>query len=186
MPPPIAAAIACLIFALPADPQSTTAILSRQERLVANEQTSAKIAFIQHVAAAEARFDQMLPMVSPPEWGKTISPAAGGTIAFRSSFEHGFFGRLALEGLEPNRPYLLAFNGKPGLKGNELLPDPVPGLPDERYYDLLDFAATPQGSFEATLAVKLAPGDYHLRLYVKDASDWKIVLYHDYFEFKVE
>lgn len=39
------------------------------------------------------------------------------------------------------------------------------------------------GNFEKKIAVQLSPGDYHVRFYVKDQRDYKIVLYHDYFRF---
>ena len=37
----------------------------------------------------------------------------------------------------------------------------------------------------AWLGIYLKPGSYKARCYVKDAGDFKIVLYHDYFAFEV-
>ena len=126
-----------------------------------------------------------MPLVNPPEWGKTISEATHGTIEYQDSHYAAFTGRLTLEGLEPNKQYRLTLNGKPGLDGNELLPTPVPGLPDELFYDFMDIETDEQGRFQAKLGVMLKSGDYHVRIYVKDTDDWKIVLYRDYFRFTV-
>ncbi|HEX9783936.1 MAG TPA: hypothetical protein VGA56_14540 [Opitutaceae bacterium] len=179
---------AAAIFVLPlqilhaADP---IAILSRNERVVIDAEVGAKQTFVAGVAAARPAFEQELPLVNPPEWGKTLSPGTRGNVAFKRTFSGGFFGRLKLEGLASAHRYLLTFNGRPDLKGNDLLPSVVTGLPDERYFDFLDIESDRDGRYEAILAVSLKPGAYHVRLYVKDTDDWKIVLYRDYFEFTV-
>lgn len=130
--------------------------------------------------------DNSLPLVNPPEWGKTLSAHTHGTIEYKNAFPGGFAGTLTLSGLEPHKNYRLTLNGKPGLDGNELLPTPVPGLPNEFFYDFLDIVSDENGAYQATLGIKLKPGDYHVRIYVKDTEDWMIVLYRDYFRFSVE
>ena len=61
----------------------------------------------------------------------------------------------------------------------------MPGLPNERFYDFLRVVSNAKGDFDARLGVYLLPGDYHVRIYVKDTKDFKIVLYRDYFDFTV-
>lgn len=136
--------------------------------------------------AEAAAWPGELPLINPPAWGKTLSAETQGMIQFRRSFPGGFFGHLSLCGLAPQTLYILTFNGNPELAGNALLPTPVPGLADERYYDFAFVETDANGDYDATLGVKLAPGDYAVRLYVKDTSDFKIVLYRDYFPFTVK
>lgn len=129
-------------------------------------------------------YKEVLPILPPPEWGKTIEKS-GGEVQFQRTFAQGFVGRLTLHGLAPRHTYLLTFNGTPDRPGNERLPDPVPGLPEERFYDFLRIVTDPQGNYKADLGVYLLPGEYHVRIYVKDTDDFKIVLYRDYFDFTV-
>jgi hypothetical protein len=123
---------------------------------------------------------------NPPEWGKTLSEETGGSFTHRSTFPGGVVGRLSLHGLAPHHRYILTLNGNPELAGNLLLPTPVPGLEEERYYDFAFIETDADGRYEVMLGVALPPGDYQVRLYVKDTADFKIVLYHDYFPFRVE
>ncbi|EDY84880.1 hypothetical protein VDG1235_4514 [Verrucomicrobiia bacterium DG1235] len=131
-------------------------------------------------------FESQMPLEHPPEWGKTVSPESTGSIHFMRSFPQAFVGHLSIEGLAPNHPYRLTLNGNPERKGNDLLPTPVPWLPDERFYDFLDITTDDLGSYESTLGIRLTAGEYDVRIYVKDTEDWKIVLYRDFFEFTVE
>lgn len=126
------------------------------------------------------------PLVNPPEWGKTISAATHGEIRYPKNFPHGFVCRLALAKLQPDHRYILTLNGNPKLPGNALLPTPVPGLPDERYYDFLFIETDASGNWTGNLGIFLPRGAYQPRVYVKDADDFKIVLYHDYFPFTVD
>jgi len=140
---------------------------------------------------AQARKDReplatSMNLVNPPEWGRTVGPRTGGEVRFHTAFPGGFVFRLSLHNLLPKHRYILCINGKPGLEGNELLPDPVPGLPAEKYLDFLKVDTDEAGTYQADLAVLLKPGDYRARFYVKDESDSKIVLYHDYFQFGVK
>jgi hypothetical protein len=124
-------------------------------------------------------------MVNPPEWGRTVSAETTGKLRHLSSFSGGFVCNLTLEHLAPGHRYILTLNGRPDLPGNDLLPDPVPGLPKERYYDFVTIETDSNGTYSGTLAVRLPQGGYEVRLYVKDPDDFKIVLYHDYFPFSV-
>jgi hypothetical protein len=149
----------------------------------------AKVRFLSQFAQMENapdKFDTTLDVENPPEWGKTLSDSTYGSIAYRRSFPGGFAGRLYLSGLEPDKTYRLTFNGKPGLPGNALLPSPVEGVPNEYFYDFLVIQSDSHGQYEGTLGVMLKPGEYNVRLYVKDIEDWAIVLYRDYFPFTVE
>lgn len=135
--------------------------------------------------ARPAPFAPPIPLTAPPEWGKTV-PGAAGKLEFHDKFTGGFFVRLALEKLAPKHRYILTLNGNPKLAGNERLVDPVPGMETERYFDFLTIKTDGEGRYDATIGVALLPGPYHVRFYVKDTTDFKIVLYHDYFKFAVE
>ncbi|MCF3649604.1 hypothetical protein [Synoicihabitans lomoniglobus] len=137
-------------------------------------------------AVAEPKpWPSRIPMTNPPAWGKTVSANTGGALAYREMFPGGFFCHLSLHDLAPNQRYILTLNGNPELAGNEFLPTPVPGLEAERYYDFAFIETDAAGRYEATLGIKLTPGNYDVRLYVKDTADFKIVSYHDYFPFTV-
>lgn len=129
-------------------------------------------------------YEATLPVLTPPEWGKTIEKS-GGEIQYQRTFAQGFVGRLSLQGLARKHTYLLTLNGTPQHPGNERLPDPVPGIPEERFYDFLRVVTDAEGKYSADLGIYLLPGDYHVRIYVKDTDDFKIVLYRDYFDFSV-
>ncbi|MBK8477870.1 MAG: hypothetical protein IPL39_16660 [Opitutaceae bacterium] len=148
----------------------------------------AKAAFLrgfEKIVAAHQPLEGELTLGNPPAWGKTIAADTRGVLTFERAFAHGFVGRLLLENLVPDHEYILTLNGNPKLAGNLLLPDAVPGLKEEKYYDFLHVRTDAAGRFEGMLGVHLQPGSYAVRLYVKDADDFKIVLYHDYFPFTV-
>ena len=132
----------------------------------------------------QSDYETMLPIVSPPEWGKSVANS-GGAVHYQRSFAQGFAARLSLHDLVPQHTYLLTLNGIPQHSGNDRLPDPVPGIPEERFYDFLRIVTDAQGAYETDLGIYLLPGDYHVRIYVKDTDDFKIVLYRDYFDFFV-
>jgi hypothetical protein len=132
-----------------------------------------------------ASFEKALDLVSPPAWGKTVGVETRGRIQFHPAFPGGFACHLALEGLLPHHDYILTLNGNPSRAGNGLLLSPVPGNEVERYYDFLVITTDGKGSYDATLGVFLRPAKYDVRCYVKDTSDFKIVLYRDFFEFEV-
>ncbi len=132
-----------------------------------------------------APLENTLDLVSPPEWGKTVSAATHGTIRFHPSFPGGFACHLSLEHLLPDHAYILTLNGNPERAGNGLLLAAVPGNPQERYYDFLIVKTDAQGRYGASLGVFLRRGHYDVRCYVKDTADFKIVLYRDFFTFEV-
>lgn len=136
--------------------------------------------------ASHGDFETAMELISPPEWGKTISAATGGKMEIHPSFAGGLSCRLSLGGLLPNHDYILTLNGNPALPGNDLFLSAVPGNPKERYYDFLIVRSDAQGRYEASLGIYLKQGKYKARCYVKDTSDFKIVLYKDYFPFEVK
>jgi hypothetical protein len=147
-----------------------------------------QIAFLREYRADRAReapYEQALDLVNPPAWGKTVSPRTHGELRYHAAFPGGFACRLSLEGLAPDHAYILTLNGNPARDGNNLLSTPVPSNERERYYDFLVVKTDSRGGFDARLGVFLQPGAYDVRCYVKDTSDFKIVLYRDFFRFTV-
>jgi hypothetical protein len=125
-------------------------------------------------------------LITPPlEWGKKVSDTTYGEFVYNNSFAGGFITDLNLFNLIPDQTYLLTLNGNPKLEGNNLLPDTVPNMPNEKYYDFLSIKTDLHGKYHARIAVYLKQGDYQVRFYVKDTDRFKIVLYHDFFKFKV-
>ena len=125
-------------------------------------------------------------LITPPlEWGKKVSDSTYGEIAYLPALKYGFFVNLQLVNLLPDHNYQLCLNGNPKLAGNDLLPDTVPNLNIEKYYDFLSVKTDSHGSYKSTIGIFLKPGDYNVRFYVKDTNGFKIVLYHDYFKFSV-
>jgi hypothetical protein len=125
-------------------------------------------------------------LITPPlEWGKKVSDSTYGELDYLPAFKLGFYVNLQLFNLLANHEYLLCLNGNPKLAGNDLLPDTVPNLNIERYLDFLSVKTDPHGNYQSLIGISLKPGDYDVRLYVKDTNGFKIVLYHDYFKFTV-
>lgn len=126
--------------------------------------------------------------ITPPlQWGRNISNAVKyGEVIFYKSQVNGFIFNLKLMNLLPDHNYIFTLNGNPKLEGNNLLPDTVPNLKAEKYYDFLFVRTNAVGEYTGKIGVYLLKGDYHVRFYVKDHDDFKIVLYHDYFKFKIK
>jgi hypothetical protein len=125
-------------------------------------------------------------IITPPlEWGKKVSDTTFGEIIYYNSMKNGFITNINLYNLKPGHIYLLTLNGNPNLAGNNLLPDTVPNLSIERYYDFLSIKTDSQGAYHCKIGIYLKHGDYNVRFYVKDTDGYKIVLYHDYFKFTV-
>lgn len=135
--------------------------------------------------AARRPLETTMALVNPPSWGKTVSAGTLGSVSFHPEFTGGFVCHLSLDGLAPAHRYILTLNGNPQRAGNALLPSPVPGNEAEKYYDFLFITTDARGHFDGGLGVFLKPGAYDVRCYVKDASDFKIVLYRDFFPFSV-
>jgi len=148
---------------------------------------AAFLASFQAELAKPTAYETHMTLGAPPapEWGKVVEGAKG-TFQFHDTFKGGFVVHLQLEGLTPGRAYRLCVNGHPKLEGNDRLPTPVPGLPNERYWDFFMAIADAAGRYSATFAIALPVGPYDVRLYIKDTVDYKIFLYHDYFRFTVE
>jgi hypothetical protein len=147
-----------------------------------------RLAFFEAVKADGDRplLETTLELVDPPEWGKTVGATTHGRIQFHPSFPGGFACRIDLDHLQPDHDYILTLNGNPAKAGNGLLPSAVPGNPQERYYDFLIVHTDAEGHYDSGLGVFLKRGSYDVRCYVKDTSDFKIVLYHDFFKFEVK
>ena len=131
------------------------------------------------------KFKNPMKLTDLPQWGRKI-PGAGGIIQYRKSFHGGFILRVRLEGLAPDHKYIFTLNGNPERAGNDNLVDPVPGNEKERYFDFFTAAMDPVGRYQAVFCIRLSPGPYDVRFYVKDTDDFKIVLYRDFFKFTVE
>jgi len=136
--------------------------------------------------ARQASLEGAMDLVSPPSWGKTVGPDTRGRIQYHTSFPGGFACRLTLENLLPDHDYILTLNGNPSRAGNELLPTLVAHMEKERYFDFLIVRTDAKGGYSAGFGIYLKPGDYDVRCYVKDTSDFKIVLYRDFFKFQVK
>jgi hypothetical protein len=153
-----------------------------------NPKLAAFLASFQAELANPVAYETQMTLNPPPspEWGGKVVEGAKGTFEFHDTFKGGFVLHIKLEGLTPGRAYKLCLNGNPKLEGNDRLPTPVPGVPDERYTDFFTAIADSSGRYDATFAVALPVGRYDVRLYIKDGTDYAIFLYHDYFRFTVE
>jgi hypothetical protein len=120
-----------------------------------------------------------------PKYGRK-GPGATGDIKYHSSFHGGFVAGVTLEGLMPNHKYILTLNGGPDRAGNDQLMETVDHNQKEKYYDFSTITTDADGRYHATFAVRLPASRYDVHFYVKDTTDFKIVLYHDFFKFKVE
>ena len=130
------------------------------------------------------QFDAVFPLINPPDWGRTVSADSTGSLQIRRSFPGGFLFHLDLEHLLAGHPYVLCINGRPQHAGNELLPESVPGHEAEKFYDFYTVTTDAHGAYHAGFALMLQPGAYNVHFYVKDPSDFKIVLYGlEYFDF---
>jgi hypothetical protein len=157
--------------------------------MVAAPKEADRAAFLESYRAdvgGHAPFESALDLVSPPEWGRTVSAATRGKLQFHPSFPGGFACRISLENLLADHSYVLTLNGNPAKPGNSLLQSAVPGNAEERYYDFLIIRTDLRGHYDANLGVFLKPGSYDVRCYVKDTGDFKIVLYRDFFKFDVK
>lgn len=127
-----------------------------------------------------------MPLINPPAWGRVISPQTHGAVEVRRVLPGALVLGVKLAGMAPDHPYILCLNDRPGHPGNEWLPSAVPGHPEEKYLDFTRARTDGNGRFEGEFTVPLHPGLYNIRFYVKDPDDFKIVLYHDYFDVAVK
>jgi hypothetical protein len=56
----------------------------------------------------------------------------------------------------------------------------------EKYYDFSTITTDANGRYQATFAILLPAGQYDVYFFVKDTTDFKIILRHDFFQFTVE
>ncbi len=132
-------------------------------------------------------FDKTMNLSTPPlDWGKMENVSTNGKVEFQLNTEDGFLNRVSLNNLKPNHDYVLTLNGRPDLVGNDLLPETVRGNKKEKYLDLIRIKTNELGYYVGIHVVYLKKGNYHVRYYVKDTDDYKILLYHDYFKFSVK
>ena len=143
------------------------------------------------LAAFQANLARPLPFEGPvgltplPGGGRTI-PGATGEIRFPGSFPGGLVIGVTLAGLVPNHEYVLTLNGAVQHAGNENLPDQLSRNSKQKFYDFSRITTDANGCYQATYGVRLPAGPYEVYFFVKDTSDWKIVLSHDFFKFTVE
>jgi DNA-directed RNA polymerase subunit RPC12/RpoP len=120
-----------------------------------------------------------------PIYGRAV-PGAAGEIEWQNSFQGGLVIGVTLQGLTPNHPYILTINGTPSRAGNDKLMETVDPKKKEKYYDFSTVTTDAAGRYQATFGIRLPTSQYDVRFYVKDTTDFKIVLYHDFFQFTVE
>jgi hypothetical protein len=150
-------------------------------------ESAAFLAAAQAGLRGAAPYDASFALINPPAWGRVVSADSAGKLRIRRSFPHGFAFRVGLEHLEPLHSYVLCINGRPGRPGNGLLPESVPGHESEKYYDFYTLRTDARGGYDAAVALLLRPGPYNVHFYVKDTSDFKIVLYGlEYFDFEAK
>ena len=113
-------------------------------------------------------------------------PGATGAIQYHSSFPGGLVIGVTLEGLAPNHVYLLTLNGDVQHAGNNNLPEQLNRTSKQKYYDFSRITTDANGRYQATYGIVLPAGAYDVYFFVKDTSDWKIVLSHNFFQFTVE
>lgn len=187
---------ACALFNFESDAQPLIVLNNGREYAAILDDVSpyrfseAELNFMHSVRLSYGKKSELLTerlLVNPPaSWGKILHDSCSGRINHYRQFPNGFYAEISLFHLQPLHTYVLTLNGRPDLEGNQLLPTPVPGNEAEHFYDLISIQTDAEGNFQGTIAALLPPGDYHTRFYVKDTIDWKIILYHDYFPFKVE
>jgi hypothetical protein len=132
-----------------------------------------------------APFAETAELIDFPNRGRDI-PGAGGDFRYHPSFHGGLVVVTTLEGLLPNHKYMLTLNGNPERAGNTNLVQTVWGKPREKYYDFQIITTDATGGYNTTFGVMLPAGEYEVRFFVKDRSDYRIVLYHEFFKFTVE
>ena len=124
--------------------------------------------------------------LTAPSGNARIVQGATGEIQYHNSFPGGLVIGVKLEGLAPNHVYLLTLNGDVQHAGNNNLPEQLAHGSKQRYYDFSQITTDANGRYQATYGILLPAGPYEVYFFVKDTSDWKIVLSHSFFQFMVE
>lgn len=135
--------------------------------------------------AHPAVFKRTVKLSDLPQYGRQV-PGATGKIQYHGSFPGGLVIRVTLEGLTPDHKYVLTLNGNPARAGNDKLMETVDHNKKEMYYDFLTVTTDAKGQYNATFGIRLPTSPYDVRFYVKDTTDFKIILYRDFFKFTVE
>jgi DNA-directed RNA polymerase subunit RPC12/RpoP len=130
-------------------------------------------------------FEGPVPLTTQSGNGRVV-PGATGEIRYYASFPGGLVIGVKLDGLVPNHEYLLTLNGAIQHEGNNNLPEKVSRGNKQKFYDFSPVITDENGHYQATFGIRLPPGPYDVYFFVKDTSDWKIVLSHSFFQFTVE
>ena len=117
----------------------------------------------------------------PIGFGKQITGSSGEVIYCEES-KGRFKGEISLKGLAPSHFYILTINGKPGQDGNDLLPQ---RYNNEGYFDFQEIETDSNGNYKGRFNRKLKIGDYDVKFFVKDKSDFQIVLHNDFLFFTI-
>jgi DNA-directed RNA polymerase subunit RPC12/RpoP len=122
-----------------------------------------------------------------PQYGRIV-PGSTGDIQWHRSFPGGLVIVVTLQGLVPGHKYILSINGDPKRVGNGNLVDVYQVSRDiaRRYYDFSTVTTDMTGSYHTTFGIMLPTSQYDVSFYVKETTDFSIVLYHDFFKFTVE
>jgi DNA-directed RNA polymerase subunit RPC12/RpoP len=148
----------------------------------------AKAAFLDAFKADLARplvFEGPDKLSDLPVYGRVV-PGAAGEIQWHGSFQGGLVIGVTLQGLTPDHEYILTLNGDPHRAGNNHLMDQTARNRGERFYDFSTVTTDANGRYHATLGILLPASRYDVCFFVKDTTDFKIILRHDFFQFTVE
>ena len=130
-------------------------------------------------------FEGPVGLMAPSGNARIVQGASGG-IQFHDSFPGGLVIGVKLEDLVPNHDYVLTLNGDVQHAGNNNLPDQLTHNSKQKFYDFSRITTDANGRYQATFGILLPAGPYDVYFFVKDTSDWKIVLSHNFFHFTVE
>ena len=125
------------------------------------------------------------PVPLTPGFGRKV-PGATGEIRYHNSFPGGLVIGVKLDGLVPNHEYILTINGAIQHDGNNYLPEQLSRNNPQKFFDFSPAITDDNGRYEATFGIRLPPGPYDVYFFVKDTSDWKIILSRNFFQFTVE
>jgi hypothetical protein len=128
-----------------------------------------------------------LVLQSPPtSWGFRINGSSG-EIKYNEVYQSIPALSLELRGLEPKHQYVLTINGKRWHVSNKVLRTKFQSYGEEGYYDFGKVTTDKKGNLNKKLSLELPPGDYNLKIFVKDPSNqWLPVLFNDFLIFKIE
>jgi len=124
--------------------------------------------------------------INEPSWlsrSSKTTPLPSGRIQFTNYAKGKLTGSILLEQLEPNRSYILSIERKPGQPGSDKL---LEQFKKEGRIDLQHIKTDEKGSYKGEFALELPPGDYDVRLLVRDELSWEVVLYNDFWVFTIK